>query len=64
VAAERERAFTVGDDFAADVAGAQAVVVWAGGAHRQGRRAHSDAGTTNKPDATLDSLAALPAVPQ
>jgi HAD superfamily hydrolase (TIGR01458 family) len=55
-----ERAVMVGDDLAADVAGAQAVglrgvLVRTG----KGSEPHPDA-TTTEPDATIDSLAALP----
>jgi HAD superfamily hydrolase (TIGR01458 family) len=55
-----ERAVMVGDDLAADVAGAQAVGV-RGVLVRTGKGGgpHPDAGTT-EPDATVDSLGALP----
>jgi len=55
-----ERAVMVGDDLAADVAGAQAVGM-RGVLVRTGKGAepHPDAGAT-EPDATIDSLAALP----
>jgi HAD superfamily hydrolase (TIGR01458 family) len=55
-----ERAVMVGDDLAADVAGAQAVGVRAVLVRTgKGAEPHPDAGTT-EPDATIDSLAALP----
>ena len=55
-----ERAVMVGDDLAADVAGAQAVGVRAVLVRTgKGASPHPDAGTT-EPDATIDSLAALP----
>jgi HAD superfamily hydrolase (TIGR01458 family) len=57
-----ERAVMVGDDLAADVAGAQAVGM-RGVLVRTGKGAepHPDAGAA-EPDATIDSLAALPAL--
>ncbi len=61
---ERARAIMVGDDLAADVAGAQAVgmravLVRTG----KGSEPHPDAGPT-EPDATVASLAALPSLLQ